>query len=57
MTERNTIPFEEWLEEQLADPEFRTEYEALEPAYQAERLRILREAQVTQDDSPCTHEA
>lgn len=31
-----------WLQEQLADPAFRLEYEALEPAYQIARLRILR---------------
>jgi predicted transcriptional regulator len=37
-----TISLDEWLQQQLADPEFRQEYEALEPAHQIARLRILR---------------
>jgi predicted transcriptional regulator len=31
-----------YLAEQMQDPEFRAAYEALEPAYQIARLRILR---------------
>ena len=31
-----------YLTEQMQDPEFRAAYEALEPAYQITRLRILR---------------
>jgi predicted transcriptional regulator len=31
-----------YLTEQMQDPEFRAAYEALEPAYQIARLRILR---------------
>jgi predicted transcriptional regulator len=31
-----------YLVEQMRDPEFRAAYEALEPAYQIARLRILR---------------
>lgn len=31
-----------YLAEQMRDPEFRAAYEALEPAYQIARLRILR---------------
>jgi DNA-binding XRE family transcriptional regulator len=31
-----------YLEEQLQDPEFRAEWEALEPGYQLARLRIAR---------------
>jgi transcriptional regulator with XRE-family HTH domain len=37
-----TVRFEDWLEKELQDPEFRAAYEALEPAYQVARLRILR---------------
>ena len=37
-----TVRFEDWLEKELQDPEFRQAYEALEPAYQVARLRILR---------------
>jgi DNA-binding XRE family transcriptional regulator len=34
--------FDDYLGEQLQDPEFRAEWEALEPAYQIARLRIMR---------------
>ena len=37
-----TVSYEDWLAEQMKDPEFRAEYEALEPAYQLTRLRIAR---------------
>ncbi|MHB0876282.1 MAG: helix-turn-helix domain-containing protein [Anaerolineae bacterium] len=37
-----TIPLEEWEAEQLRDPDFRKAYDALEPAYQVARLRIMR---------------
>ena len=37
-----TIPYEVVKEELLRDPEVRAAYEALEPAYQVTRLRILR---------------
>ena len=37
-----TIRFEDWEAQQMQDQEFRTEAEALEPAYQVARLRILR---------------
>jgi len=36
------VRFEDWAAEQMKDPEFREAYEALEPAYQIARLRILR---------------
>jgi transcriptional regulator with XRE-family HTH domain len=36
------IRFEDWEAEQMQDPEFRAAAEALEPAYQVARLRILR---------------
>ncbi len=42
MSKRTTIPLDEWLDEQLRDSAFRQEFEALEPAYQIARLRILR---------------
>ena len=42
MTDRTTIPLDDWLKGQLQDPAFRQEFEALEPAYQIARLRILR---------------
>jgi DNA-binding XRE family transcriptional regulator len=34
--------FDEHLAERLQDPEFQAEWEALEPAYQIARLRIMR---------------
>lgn len=34
--------FDDYLREQLQDPEFRADWEALEPAYQIARLRIMR---------------
>jgi transcriptional regulator with XRE-family HTH domain len=37
-----TVPYEVVKEELLRDPEVRAAYEALEPAYQVTRLRILR---------------
>lgn len=37
-----TIKFEDWEAERMKDPEFRAAWERLEPAYQAERLRIIR---------------
>jgi DNA-binding XRE family transcriptional regulator len=37
-----TLRFEDWLKEEMQDPEFRSAYEALEPAYQVARLRIMR---------------
>jgi transcriptional regulator with XRE-family HTH domain len=40
-----TIKFEtldDYLNEQLEDPEFRAEWEAQEPVYQLARLRIIR---------------
>ena len=39
---RKTIPLNEWLEDELSNPAFRAEYEALEPAYQIARLRMVR---------------
>lgn len=36
------IRFEDWEAQQMQDPEFRAKAEALEPAYQVARLRILR---------------
>jgi transcriptional regulator with XRE-family HTH domain len=36
------VRFEDLKAELLSDPEVRAEYEALEPAYQVARLRILR---------------
>ena len=38
----STIPLGDWLHERLKDDAFHTEYEALEPAYQITRLRIMR---------------
>jgi hypothetical protein len=37
-----TVPFKNVKEELLRDPEVRAEYEALELAYQAARLRIAQ---------------
>lgn len=37
-----TVRFEDWLAQQMKDPEFRAEYEALEPAYQLARMRIAK---------------
>ncbi len=34
--------YDEWLEKQMQDPEFREAYEDLEPAHQIARLRIMR---------------
>jgi len=36
------VRFEDWAAEQMRDPEFQEAYQALEPAYQIARLRILR---------------
>lgn len=33
--------FDDWLKAQMEDAEFRREWEALEPAYQVARLRIM----------------
>jgi len=46
-----TVRFEELKAELMKDPEFRAEYEALEPAYQLARLRIgkgLSQAQLAE---------
>jgi len=40
--DEKTLRFEDWLEKEMQDPQFRSAYEALEPAYQVARLRILR---------------
>jgi transcriptional regulator with XRE-family HTH domain len=37
-----TIPYKKVKDELLSDPEVRKEYDALQPAYQLARLRILR---------------
>ena len=37
-----SVTFEEWETRQMQDPGFRSAVERLEPAYQAERWRILR---------------
>ena len=42
MSTNANIRFEDWLEECMADPKFRAEWESPEPAYQVARLRILR---------------
>jgi len=42
MSTNANIRFEDWLEERMADPEFRAAADELEPAYQVARLRILR---------------
>ncbi|MFQ6100764.1 MAG: helix-turn-helix domain-containing protein [Anaerolineae bacterium] len=42
MSTNTSIRLEDWLEERMADPKFRAEWEASEPAYQVARLRILR---------------
>lgn len=42
MSTNTNIQFRDWLERRLADPEFRAEWEASEPAYQVTRLRIKR---------------
>ena len=34
------LDFDDWLAEEMQDPEFRRAYEALEPAYQVARLRL-----------------
>jgi len=39
---------EEFLEEQLKDPEFRKVWEESEPAYQLKRLRILKKLSQTE---------
>lgn len=36
------VRFEDWLKEQLKDPEFQAAYEELKPAYQVARLRIKK---------------
>lgn len=43
MTEQSrhkNLSFDDWLTEEMKDPEFRRAYEALEPAYQVARLRL-----------------
>lgn len=42
MKARASKPVESWMAEKLEDPEFRAAYQALEPAYQVARLRMLR---------------
>ena len=42
MSATSTIRFEDWKAEQMRDPTFRAAVEALEPAYQIARMRILR---------------
>lgn len=37
---RTGVPFEEYFERQMQDPEFRAAYEALKPIYQLVRRRI-----------------
>jgi transcriptional regulator with XRE-family HTH domain len=37
-----TIRLDDWVAEQMKDPEFRAAMEALEPAYQIGRMRMLR---------------
>jgi len=41
MSRKNTR-FEDWLAEQMQDPEFRAEWDKLEPGYQVARLRLRR---------------
>lgn len=36
------INFEEWLEEEMKDEEFRAEYERLGPGFEVAKLRMLR---------------
>jgi transcriptional regulator with XRE-family HTH domain len=36
------VRYEDWLEKQMQDPEFRAAYEELDPAHQVARLRIMR---------------
>lgn len=40
MTQDKPVRFDDWLEKQLKDPEFRAAYEKLEPEYQAARRKI-----------------
>jgi transcriptional regulator with XRE-family HTH domain len=42
------LTFEQYLEEQLKDPEFRKAWEESEPAYQLKRLRILKKLSQTE---------
>ena len=42
------LTFEQYLEEQLKDPEFRQAWEDSEPAYQLKRLRILKKLSQTE---------
>ncbi len=37
---RENLSFDDWLAEEMKDPEFRRAYETLEPAYQIARLRL-----------------
>ena len=37
-----TTRLEDWVAEEMKDPEFRAAWERLEPAYQVARLRMLR---------------
>jgi len=48
MMRPRTIPLKDILDELMQDPEFRAEYERLEPAYQLARLRIKRGLTQTQ---------
>lgn len=41
----SNVCFEDWEAEQMQDPEFRAAVEELEPAYRAERLRVMRLAE------------
>ncbi len=44
----NELTYEQYLEEQLKDPEFRQAWEDSEPAYQLKRLRILKKLSQTE---------
>jgi DNA-binding XRE family transcriptional regulator len=48
MTPVSTYTFEDWQKEQLRDPEFVAEVQALEPGYQIARLRIAHGLTQTQ---------
>jgi len=37
-----SVRYEDWLEKQMQDPEFRAAYEEFDPAHQIARLRIMR---------------
>jgi len=46
----DNIRFEDWEAEQMQDPEFRAAVEKLEPVYQVERLRIMRDKSGRNED-------